>query len=76
MNDNLKAARSEALSSTSPMYRAVKERAYDGVASPRAAIRAFCLSCTGDSRNAVRDCTSYACPLREYRPYQTSGDVE
>ena len=66
--------RAAELATTSPMYRGVKEKAFAGTASPRAAIKAFCLHCTGDMRNEIRDCTSYACPLREYRPYQNDAE--
>jgi hypothetical protein len=64
------------LAQSLPLYRAVKQRAFDGSASPRAAIKAFCLECTGDNRAAIRDCTSLGCTLREYRPYQTETDNE
>lgn len=63
------------LAQSSPMYKAVKERAFKRTTSPRGAIKAFCLECSGDSRAIIRDCTSYGCPLREYRPYQP-GEVE
>ena len=44
--------------------------AFSGSASPRKAIKAMCLSCTGFEREAVRDCTGYSCPLWAYRPFQ------
>jgi len=65
--------RRETLEKVSPMYRSTYVKAYEGN-SRAAAIRAFCLYCTGDQRNEIGDCTSYACPLREYRPYQ-EGDA-
>lgn len=65
----------EVLAQSLPLYRAVKQRAFDGIASPRAAINAFCLECTGDNRAAIRDCTSFGCTLQKYRPYQTDADT-
>jgi hypothetical protein len=38
--------------------------------SVRSAVRAFCSECTCWSREEVRTCTSLACPLYPYRPYQ------
>jgi len=45
-------------------------RAVQGKASPRAAIKAFCLECCGWDRDGVRLCTAPACPLHSYRPFQ------
>lgn len=56
-------------------YRNVFFRAYSG-SSRSAAVKAFCLHCTGYLRNEVRDCTAYGCPLYPYRPYQTGDDDE
>ena len=40
--------------------------------SMRAAIKAFCCECMGweDYHRGIRDCTSPACPLFPYRPFQ------
>jgi len=35
-----------------------------------AAVKAFCLECTGWQRIEVNKCGSVACPLYLYRPYQ------
>jgi hypothetical protein len=43
-------------------------RATRGEASPRSAIKAFCLECVGWERDAVAECTGFACPLWAYRP--------
>lgn len=48
------------------------KRAAAGTASPRAAIKAFCLECTGWDRRQVVACTSLSCPLYSYRPFQYS----
>lgn len=45
-------------------------RAFDGVASPRQAIKAKCLECCGFDRKTVAGCTGYSCPLWAYRPFQ------
>ena len=38
--------------------------------SLRSAVTAFCSECAGWNRAEVRRCTSLACPLYLYRPYQ------
>jgi hypothetical protein len=45
-------------------------RAFSGEASPRTAIKAMCLTCVGYDRNSIKNCTGYACPLWQYRPFQ------
>jgi hypothetical protein len=45
------------------------EKAFRG-GSLRAAITANCLYCTQYDVAAIRECTSYGCPLRNCRPYQ------
>ena len=62
--------RQRRIEQTSAMYRGVMRRALEGKASPRQAIKAFCLHCVGDVRERVTDCTAYACPLYQYRPYR------
>lgn len=53
-----------------PMYQGTIGKAYEGKCSPRAAIKAFCLHCTGYERVQVTNCTSLACPLWLFRPFQ------
>jgi hypothetical protein len=53
------------------MYRPILDRTYNAKSSPRGAIKAFCLQCTGYVRADVANCTALACPLHPYRPYQT-----
>lgn len=48
-------------------------RAARGKASPRAAIKAFCLECVGFDRAAITGCTADCCPLFLYRPFQEVG---
>ena len=57
------------LETAPPSAKSTLERAYEGKAPPRAAIKAFCLFCTGFSREAVKDCTGYTCPFWQYRPF-------
>jgi hypothetical protein len=45
-------------------------RAFSGSASPRSAIKAFCLQCVGFSRSDIKNCTARACALYAYRPFQ------
>ena len=60
----------------SPAYRGGYARASDGSASPRAAIKSFCLECVAYVRKEVTNCTAIACPLYLYRPYQTEDEAE
>jgi hypothetical protein len=56
--------------------RGTLRRAFFGSASPRQAIKAMCLSCTGFDRAEVANCTGYSCPLWRYRPFQREVDAE
>ena len=51
-----------------PKYRKSFCRAVDGLASPRDAIKSFCLECIGWETGEISRCTCYACPLWAYRP--------
>ena len=66
----------KAIDEASPLYRPVLQKAYAGVAPPRSAIKAQCLHCVGYIRDDVTHCTSFACPLWAYRPYQIKGSKE
>ncbi len=57
---------------TPKVYRASYDRAVLG-RSLRAAINSFCLECCMWEREEVRRCTSSACALWSYRPYQGSS---
>jgi hypothetical protein len=61
-----------------PRFRKLYGAAVTGKASPREAINAMCGQCLcweGDDgqtlQDAIRCCTSLACPLWAYRPYQS-----
>ena len=45
-------------------------QAFSGSASPRAAIKAMCLTCTDYDRASIKECTGFSCPLWAYRPFQ------
>ena len=62
------------LESCTPMYRVILTKAYAGKSSPRAAIKAMCLSCVGYLRVEITNCSAYGCPLHVYRPYQDGSD--
>ena len=57
------------ISETLPAYKQTFIRAYTS-GSKSAAIKAFCLHCTGCQKQVIRSCTSYGCPLYPHRPYQ------
>jgi len=46
------------------------EKVDTGKASPRMAIKAFCLECMGYQRTEVTHCTAPECPLYTHRPFQ------
>lgn len=64
--------RAEYLAGVPSMFRGITERAFAGQLSPRAAIKAKCLGCTGFVRADITDCTSALCELWPLRPYQRS----
>jgi hypothetical protein len=51
-------------------YRGHFVAAWAATCSPRRAIKAFCLECQGFEVAAITDCTCYACPVWNFRPYQ------
>jgi hypothetical protein len=55
------------------LYKPLMRKAYAGECSPRSAIKAFCLHCTGEDRQAIRTCSGYSCPLWRFRPYSEGG---
>ena len=44
--------------------------------SRKMALKAHCVECMGYQRALVKGCTSLACALYPYRPYQTEEDTE
>ena len=48
----------------------IVEKALQGTASPRGAIKACCLTCTHFDRDEIRSCRVILCPLHAYRPFR------
>ena len=63
----------KAVAESGQLYRTIMQKAYDGTAAPRSAIKAQCLACVGYERLMVTHCTGFTCPLWAYRPYQIRG---
>ena len=55
-----------------PSRMGLFRKVYQGQASPRQCIKAFCLECNGWEPDAIAKCTAPACPLWNLRPYQQS----
>ena len=53
-----------------PSRAGLFRKVYQGKASPRQCIKAFCLECNGWEMFAIRDCSATACPIWGLRPYQ------
>ena len=58
------------------IYRKNYLAVVSGKASPRNAIKAFCIECYGYQRKEVTNCSAIECPLNPYRPYQKEGNDE
>lgn len=69
-------AQAHEIESAPELYRGILRQSYRAVASPRTAIKAFCLHCTGYQRIEVRNCTCERCPLHKYRPYQVAAAAD
>lgn len=64
------------ISDAPPLYQGAVRDAFEGKASPRRAIKAFCLSCTGFMREEIKACTVVLCPLHAFRPYVKRDDEQ
>ena len=58
------------------IYRKNYLAAVSGKATPRNAIKAFCIECQGYQRKEVTNCKVIDCPLNLYRPYRKAGDSD
>jgi len=58
------------------IYRKNYLAVVEGKASPRNAIKAFCIECMGYVRAEVTNCETIDCPLNLYRPYRKAGDSD
>lgn len=45
--------------------------AFTGTASPRAAIKTFCMNCAGNDLETAKSCMVTICPLWQYNGYRT-----
>ena len=69
--------RQEQFISDAPLkYQGAVRDAFEGKASPRRAIKAFCLSCSGFMREEIKACTVVLCPLHAFRPYVKHDDEQ
>lgn len=69
-DEKIAAKRAGRIATAPQSFRKVLKQAMSGKCSPRTAVKAFCAECNGFEREAIRDCTSYACPLWNFRPYR------
>ena len=58
------------------IYKTGYLAAVSGKASPRNAIKAFCIECMGYIRSEVTKCETIDCPLNLYRPYGKANDED
>lgn len=64
------AARAKRVRVAPRLYRGLLTRVFTNKSSPRVCIQVMCLECVGYAREEIRNCTAYACPLWNIRPYQ------
>ena len=64
------------LESVPSLSRGLIARSLAGTASPRQAIKAFCLACTHYDRDEINHCPVWRCPLHAYRPRWPSARGE
>lgn len=66
-------AQAKRLSQWCTRHQGLIKRCWQYKASPRSAIKAYCLDCCGEDLAAIVRCGDRCCPLWRYRPYQGSG---
>lgn len=69
-SDPKRARRLRDISSDAPSKLALFRRVYEGHASPREIIKAFCLQCMWMNEEDIRTCQATDCPHWNVRPYQ------
>jgi len=74
LDEKIAAKRVGRLATTPESCRKLFVAAWSGKASPRQAIKAQCLECNGFDRQAIAECTCWACPLWNFRAFQ-KGDA-
>ena len=70
LNGKIIARRARRIETAPQSFRKLLTQAMSGKCSPRTAIKAQCAECNGFDRQAITNCTAYACPLWHFRPYQ------
>lgn len=70
------AKQSEFMSKVPVLYTGVISKAFDKNCSPRAAIKAKCLTCCNFVREDIRECAVVLCPLYSFRPYQVKTEED
>lgn len=58
------------------IYKTTYLSAVSGKATPRNAIKAFCIECMNYVRSEVTNCDTIDCPLNLYRPYRKAGNSD
>ena len=66
--------RTRALGEVPESMKNFYKKAYAG--GRAAAVKAKCLDCVCNVRAEIKNCTAYACPLWEVRPYQSKEELE
>lgn len=70
LSEKITATRDRRIETAPQSFRKLLTQAMAGKCSPRTAIKAQCAECVGFDRQAITDCTSFACPLWNFRPFQ------
>lgn len=70
LDERIAAKRARRVETAPESFRKLLTQAMSGKCSPRQAIKAQCAECNGFDRQAITDCTAYACPLWHFRPFQ------
>ncbi len=73
LGEKIAAKRAGRLATTPESAKGHFVAAWEGKCSPRRAIKAQCLECVGFDRQAITDCTGWACSLWAFRPFQPAG---
>ena len=73
LSEKIAAKRARRIETAPESFRKLLTQAMSGKCSPRTAIKAQCAECNGFDRQAISECTAFACPLWSFRPYQRSG---
>jgi hypothetical protein len=75
LDEKIAAKRAGRLATTPESAKGHFVAAWAGKCSPRRAIKAQCLECVGFDRQAITDCTGWACPLWAFRPFQKPAGI-